>query len=256
MGSGAFSKKRGHFLSNVRIDEEQVQKLRWQVLRKGSLITVLVVIVLVGSNLLNSAAAVASSQVPVDRAYLESLESMVGGQESAVVTKLVESRVISSVFTREVQYWSDSIVRWAESFNLDPDLVATVMQIESCGHPDVQSPAGATGLFQVMPIHFGAREDASDPETNARRGLSYLSRGLELANRNVELAFAGYNGGHSVIGADPITWSDETSRYVYWGLGIVEDILMGFGTSDRLEEWLSAGGASLCQRAAERLGLP
>ena len=79
--------------------------------------------------------------------------------------------ILSPVFSAEVQSWRSDILRWSNIYNLDPDLIAAVMQIESCGHPSVLSSAGAIGLFQVMPFHFQAGEDPFDPETNARRGL-------------------------------------------------------------------------------------
>jgi soluble lytic murein transglycosylase-like protein len=163
---------------------------------------------------------------------------------------------IASFFTKEVQYWADDIDRWAEVYNLDPNLVATVMQIESCGHPEIGSPAGAQGLFQVMPFHFGADEDPLDPEINARRGLNYLYKGMELAGGRYYLALAGYNGGHGVIGQNLSTWDEETQRYVFWAMGILEDAQRGRENSPMLQLWLSAGGERLCRRAAEFLNLP
>jgi hypothetical protein len=157
---------------------------------------------------------------------------------------------LSSVFTPEVQRWAPEIVRWAAVAGVSPDLAATVMQIESCGAASVRSPAGAAGLFQVMPFHFAAGEDSLDAETNARRGLAYLARAYNLSEGQVDRTLAGYNGGHGVIYRDPSTWSGETQRYVYWGTGILEDIQAGLTASPRLEEWLQSGGASLCRRAA------
>ncbi len=157
---------------------------------------------------------------------------------------------LSAVFTPEVRRWEPQIVTWATAYGLDPNLVATVMQIESCGNPVVASNAGAQGLFQVMPFHFAAGENMLDPETNAARGLDYLSRGLQLAGGQVGLALAGYNGGHSQIGRDSSLWPAETQRYYYWGTGIYEEASAGATESARLSEWLAAGGASLCVRAA------
>jgi hypothetical protein len=162
---------------------------------------------------------------------------------------------ISSVFTKEVQFWEEEILSWAETYDLDPNLVAVVMQIESCGHPDIQSKSGAKGLFQVMPFHFSSDENPFTPDTNAKRGLSYLSGALSLAQFDTSLALAGYNAGHSVIGWDPSTWPDETRRYVYWGSGILTDIAKGNSRSLRLEEWLEAGGDSLCRSSSNALGL-
>jgi soluble lytic murein transglycosylase-like protein len=158
---------------------------------------------------------------------------------------------LAPLFTPEVQRWSDRIRVWARAYGLDPNLVATVMQIESCGHPQARSRSGALGLFQVMPFHFGVGEDPLDPETNARAGLAYLAEALRKANGDVAQALAGYNGGHSVIG-QPGRWSAETRRYVYWGLGIYEDARRGQAQSARLQEWLEAGGRSLCEQAARR----
>jgi hypothetical protein len=66
----------------------------------------------------------------------------------------VPSTSLSPIFTPEIHYWADSIIRWAAASNLDPNLAAVVMQIESCGDPRATSRAGAMGLFQVMPYHF------------------------------------------------------------------------------------------------------
>lgn len=163
--------------------------------------------------------------------------------------------VIAPVFMPSVQYWAADIARWAAAYDLDPNLVATVMQIESCGNPGALSSAGAQGLFQVMPFHFAAGEVMTDPDTNAARGMAYLSQGLALANGNAGLAMAGYNGGHSVIGRASGNWHYETQRYYYWGTGILADISADPSTSPRLQEWLNAGGASLCRQAEAALGL-
>ncbi|MEW5830388.1 MAG: transglycosylase SLT domain-containing protein [Chloroflexota bacterium] len=163
---------------------------------------------------------------------------------------------IAALFTPEVQYWGGRITAWAAQAGLDPNLVATVMQIESCGDPQARSRAGASGLFQVMPYHFAAGENAYDPDTNALRGTGYLSRSLAKANGDARLAFAGYNGGIGVIGRLESSWAAETQRYAYWGSGIYADAAQGAATSPRLDEWLQAGGASLCRQAKTRLGLP
>lgn len=155
-----------------------------------------------------------------------------------------------ALFTPEVRRWSSHIERWATEYGLPPELVATVMQIESCGAPGVHSPAGAAGLFQVMPFHFEENEDPLDVETNAARGLSYLAAGLDLAGGRTDLALAGYNGGHGLIGRDPATWPDQAQRYVRWGSGILNDAAQGRSSSPTLQAWLEAGGAQLCQRAA------
>lgn len=158
---------------------------------------------------------------------------------------------LSPVFTAEVQHWGPLIESWAVLYQIDPNLIATVIQIESCGDPRVGSPAGAQGLFQVMPFHFAAGEDMLDVQTNARRGLDYLAGGLERANGHAGLALAGYNGGHGVINRGWAAWASETRRYYYWGSRIYAEAVSGMTASPTLQEWLGAGGRNLCARAAE-----
>ena len=155
---------------------------------------------------------------------------------------------ITPLFTPEVQAWEDQILIWSEKYSLDPNLIATVMQIESCGYATAISPAGAMGLFQVMPYHFAEGEDPYHPTTNAKRGLGYLRKSLQSGG-TPRLALAGYNGG--IAGAQrPVeNWPDETRRFIYWGVGIYQDAQAGLASSPRLEEWLAHGGASLCRLA-------
>jgi len=156
---------------------------------------------------------------------------------------------LSPLFTPEVQFWESRIMDWAAQTSLDPNLIATVMQIESCGDPRAVSGAGAMGLFQVMPYHFESGENPYYPATNALRGLGYLKQALDTANGDYRLAFAGYNGGIGVIPRAEATWAEETARYVYWGSGIYADALQGAASSARLDEWLARGGTSLCLQA-------
>jgi hypothetical protein len=157
---------------------------------------------------------------------------------------------LSPGFTPEVKRWSAEIIHWASLYDLDPNLVAVVMQIESCGWPTARSNAGAMGLFQVMPFHFQPGEDPYDPHTNAQRGLTYLARGLELAGGRIDLALAGYNGGHSVIFKDSSEWPAETRRYVSWGTGLFNDLVSATQEMPTLMAWLEAGGDGLCRQAA------
>lgn len=165
------------------------------------------------------------------------------------------SNGISPIFTREIQYWSKDIVRWANAASLDPNLLAVVMQIESCGDPRALSRAGATGLFQVMPFHFHLGENPFNPDTNALRGADYLSRSLQTASGNARLALAGYNGGIGVISRGEWSWSAETNRYVRFGSPIYQDASSGATSSPTLDEWYGKYGAGLCRQASNRLGI-
>jgi len=162
---------------------------------------------------------------------------------------------ISPIFPPEIQYWSGAIQSWAAAVGLDPNLVATVMQIESCGDPRARSPAGAMGLFQVMPYHFTASDDPYNPDTNAARGLAYLKRSLAAANGDARLALAGYNGGIGVIGRPESSWRLETQHYANVGNGIYNDAASGATVSPHLQAWMGVGVKSMCRQARARLGI-
>ena len=174
---------------------------------------------------------------------------------SITVSAQGNSTDISPIFTQEVQYWAGNILRWANASSLDPNLVAVVMQIESCGDPRAVSSAGAMGLFQVMPFHFTANENPYNPNTNALRGLNYLARSLSASHGNIRLTLAGYNGGIGVVTRGEWTWAAETIRYVYYGAPIYEDARAGLTYSPKLEEWYQKYGAGLCRQAGKRLGI-
>ncbi len=163
---------------------------------------------------------------------------------------------ISPIFRMEVQHWAGSISEWAAAAGLNPNLAATIMQIESCGDPRAVSSAGAMGLFQVMPFHFSAVDDPFNPNTNAARGLAYLARSLTAANGDARLAMAGYNGGIGVIPRAEWTWSAQTKRYVQYGAPIYSDAVSGLESSSALNDWYTSYGVSLCRQAHQRLGLP
>lgn len=158
---------------------------------------------------------------------------------------------LANFFTPQVLHWELEIIEWAHANHLDPNLVATVMQIESCGDPDAISSAGAMGLFQVMPYHFSQGENPYSPSTNALRGLKYLRNSLEVFQGSPGLALAGYNGGINGAKRPQSEWAQETLDYQHWGENIYADAAAGRPSSPTLEEWLEAGGASLCAQAEQ-----
>ncbi len=170
------------------------------------------------------------------------------------VSELLESP-LALFFTAEVMHWAPDILKWSAEYGLDPNIIAIIMQVESCGDPQAQSGAGAMGLFQVMPFHFADGEDGFDPQTNSHRGLNYFLGRMQQTGGNLGLSFAGYNGGHVAAGTTWEHWAAETQRYYVWTTGIYQDATADQQESETLGRWLQAGGASLCRQAAQRLGL-
>lgn len=195
-----------------------------------------------GGSASTSTDVIMTTSVQVDQAAIQNVTALAGAG-------------IADLFTPEVKHWETEIVSWANQHDVDPNAVATIMQIESCGDPQAVSVAGARGLFQVMPFHFSADENMLDPDTNARRGLNFLNEQLRYTGGDIFLSFAGYNGGYAASGGNYESWPDETKRYYQWAKGIYEDATSGASSSDTLNAWLDAGGRPGCQRAASRLGI-
>lgn len=167
-----------------------------------------------------------------------------------------QGELLAPFFTPSVLYWGSELEAWSASYELDPNLAAAVMQIESCGDPLAKSRAEAAGLFQVMPFHFEAGEDSFEPATNARRGLAYLQAALAGAEGDVFLALAAYNGGILLLDKPESEWPAESRRYAAWGAGLYADAARGAPSSATLNDWLLHGGNRLCWQAERRLGLP
>ncbi len=162
---------------------------------------------------------------------------------------------IAPIFTPEVQHWKDSIAGWSVQYRIKPNLIATLMQIESCGNPQAVSGSGAQGLFQVVKGNFSPTDNPFEPETNAHVGLSLFAQAMAAANGDSGLALAAYNGGPSIFTTSPGQWPKETQDYQYWGSGIYEEAEKGFSESPTLQDWLNNGGNALCSTAAQTLGL-
>ena len=192
--------------------------------------------------------AVALALLLATHAFWADLGASLGRGAIQLVTGANYSE-LPAFFAPSVRHWSADIDRWAREHELDPRLLATVMQIESCGRPDAISQAGAQGLFQVMPFHFEAGENMLDADTNARRGSAFLNYCAAVSGEVIGLTLACYNGGPSVINQPRERWHNETQKYYRWGVGIYSDALAGKAQSETLEQWLAAGGKRLCDSA-------
>ncbi|HEU4522579.1 MAG TPA: transglycosylase SLT domain-containing protein [Thermoanaerobaculia bacterium] len=119
-------------------------------------------------------------------------------------------------FVKSMPY-GDLIHRKAEKYDVDPALVAAVIEQESRFKPRAKSHVGARGLMQLMPRTgrwMGAR-DLYDPEQNVDAGVKYIKYLEKRFNGNQKLVIAAYNGGEGNVkryrGVPPFR---ETRTYV------------------------------------------
>jgi Transglycosylase SLT domain len=102
-------------------------------------------------------------------------------------------------------------------YQLDPDLVNSVIKAESDFNAHAVSPKGARGLMQLMPgtaSQLGV-PNAFDPQANVEGGTKYLRELLEKYNFDIIKALAAYNAGPQTVerfGGVPPYY--ETKAYV------------------------------------------
>lgn len=127
-----------------------------------------------------------------------------------------ESSVLTIAWLPDtVKRWEKPIIEMSKAYNIDPNLLAIVMTLESGGYSQAGSEADAKGLMQVTPPtakDIAAKflqtpltsYDLLDERTNIEFGAAYLAwlrdefgtadQGPSW-NSTVELIAAGYNGG-------------------------------------------------------------
>jgi Transglycosylase SLT domain len=94
-----------------------------------------------------------------------------------------------------------TVERIARENQLSPQLIHSVIQVESNYNPYAVSPKGAEGLMQLIPStarRFGVT-DVFDPEENIEGGARYLKYLLDLYQGNHALALAAYNAGEQAV---------------------------------------------------------
>ncbi len=105
----------------------------------------------------------------------------------------------------------------APEYQLNPNLVLAVVEMESNFNPAAHSHKNAQGLMQLIPAtaeRFGV-QNVWDPEQNLRGGMSYLRWLMGHFEGDLELVLAAYNAGEGAVarhgGIPPYA---ETQRYV------------------------------------------
>lgn len=146
--------------------------------------------------------------------------------------KLEMHSKVRDVFTAEIQRineaireeffssampYGDLIHEKATKYDVDPALVAAVIEQESKFRSRAQSQVGARGLMQLMPRTgrwMGAR-DLYDPEQNVDAGVKYIKYLQGRFNGNLTQTIAAYNAGEGNVlryrGVPPFR---ETRTYV------------------------------------------
>lgn len=114
----------------------------------------------------------------------------------------LEAPVISQSVAIPVQAGIPGLLAEAGArHHIDVDLLASLVNAESGGHPMAVSRAGAKGLMQLMPgtaASLGVK-DAFRPEQNIAGGTAYLDQLLTRFHDDLALALAAYNAGPGAV---------------------------------------------------------
>lgn len=169
-----------------------------------------------------------------------------------------------------VKHYEKDITEMAERYDIDPNLIAIIITMESGGYPQAKSGVGAEGLMQIMPEtakDIAARYvkeprknfNLQDPRTNIEFGTAYLAMLRDEYgtaqqgpswNSTVELIAAAYNGGF--VSANNLEQgkgmrSEETVVYSRDAFNMWRE--RHAGKSPTFERWKERGGITLLEQA-------
>ncbi len=114
--------------------------------------------------------------------------------------------------------YNQAINEASSKHGISTALIRSIITAESCFKPTVVSPAGATGLMQLMPAtakRFGIF-DLKNPQKNIQAGTRYLRYLLDLYQGNVLATIAAYNAGEGAVKrfSGEVPAYKETKAYV------------------------------------------
>lgn len=108
--------------------------------------------------------------------------------------------------------YQEFIAKASAAYDVDPYLVAAMIETESNWHPNAASQPGARGLMQVMPAtaddmaQMGLVDSSQfdpdgldDPETNIMYGCAYMRYLIDYFGGSTDYAVAAYNAGMSNV---------------------------------------------------------
>lgn len=160
-----------------------------------------------------------------------------------------------------VRRWGPIINEMGKKYNVDPNLIAIIITMESGGYATAESEVGAKGLMQVTKPTGGdiaakflkeprTEYDLFDPRTNIEFGTA--KQGPEWT-ATVELVAAGYNGGPGTANAlEKGEGLRDTQPVIYSRDAFNMWRERNARKSPTFERWVERGGSHLLEAAKNK----